>query len=362
MKIIITGGHHSSALPVISLLEKEHPKVALYWFGHRYSVMGNRSDTLEYIEVSKLGIPFFDIKAGKFYKTYNIKRLLRIPYGFFQTFYLLLKIRPNVILSFGGYLAVPTVITGWILGIPSVTHEQTVVVGYANKLISKFARKIMISWEESARYFPKEKTVYTGIPLRESLFQPVSDNFEFGNDLPVVYITAGKTGSHIINEVVEDSLDTLLEFCNVIHQCGDHSELKDYERLNEIFSGAVHKGRYYARKFVFENEIGEVFSKAEVVISRSGAHTTRELLEFKKLCILVPIPWVSHDEQNKNAQVLEDRGLAVVLDEKGLSPDLLVTAVKEQISKLSGRERTYPVFDGTPAEKIVATTLLYAKD
>ncbi|MFA6981930.1 MAG: glycosyltransferase [Patescibacteria group bacterium] len=361
MKIVITGGHHSSALPVISLMKKEHPEVELFWFGHRYSVLGNKADTLEYIEITGLGIPFFDIKAGKFYKTRNIIRLLRIPYGFFQTLFLLLKVRPNLILSFGGYLAVPTVMAGWFLGIPSVTHEQTVVVGYANKLISKFTKKVMISWEESAKFFQEKKTVYTGIPLRPSLFEVKSNSFVFGNDLPVVYVTAGKTGSHLVNKVVEKSLEELLEFCNVIHQCGDHSELKDFERLSEKFSSTNHMTSYIARKFVFEDEIGEVFSKADVIVSRSGAHTIRELLAFKKSCVLIPIPWVSHNEQYENAKLLEERELAIVLDERELTSDVLINAIKEQIVKALKAEKFTPQFDDTPARKILETALLYAK-
>ena len=138
MKIVITGGHHSSALPVINNLRERFSDVEIYWIGHRYSMKGDINPTLEYKEITDLGIPFFDLKAGKLYKTYNLGRLLKIPLGLVQATFLLLKIRPDVILSFGGYLAAPVVIAGNALRIPSLTHEQTVTAGYSNKLISFF--------------------------------------------------------------------------------------------------------------------------------------------------------------------------------------------------------------------------------
>ena len=206
MKIVITGGHHTSALPVIGELKKRDSSIDIHWFGHKHTLLGSKSETLEYREITSLDIPFYDLKAGKLYRTFNPIRLLRIPYGVFQAFFLLLKTKPDVILSFGGYLAAPVVLAGWFLGIPSLTHEQTVVTGYSNKFISRFVKKIMISWKESAKYFPKDKVMYTGLPLRKEIFDTSSDSFESENSFPTIYITAGKTGSHNINEATKEIL------------------------------------------------------------------------------------------------------------------------------------------------------------
>jgi len=334
MKIVITGGHHNSALPVIDILKKENAEI--YWFGHRHSLKGSKADTLEYKEITALNIPFVELSAGKFYKTYDPIRLLKIPFGFFQAFYYLLKIRPKAILSFGGYLAVPVILAGWVLGIPSVTHEQTVVLGWANKLISKFAKKILISWEESEKYFPKNKVVYTGIPLRESVFASQSNHFDVNKKLPTIYITGGKTGAHKINEFIGKILMELLEVCNVIHQCGEHSVHRDDKKLEEIYKNLEEKprGKYFIRTFVFEDEIGEVFEKADLVVSRAGAHIINELLALEKPCILIPIPWVSHNEQYKNAKVLEEYGLAEILAEKDLTPENFLGILKGMLSDL----------------------------
>jgi UDP-N-acetylglucosamine--N-acetylmuramyl-(pentapeptide) pyrophosphoryl-undecaprenol N-acetylglucosamine transferase len=146
--------------------------------------LGDTNTTFEYREITSLGIPFYELHAGKVYKTLNIKRLLKVPYGFFQAFYLLLKIRPNVIVSFGGYLAVPAVVAGWFLGIPSLTHEQTVVSGYANKAVAFFVKKILITWPSSEKYYPKNKVEIVGLPLRKEIFEKKSNNININADLP----------------------------------------------------------------------------------------------------------------------------------------------------------------------------------
>lgn len=331
MKIVLTGGHHSSALPVIKELRNRYENLEIFWFGHKHSIKGNKNETLEFKEIKALNIPFYDLKAGKFYRTFDLARLAKIPFGFFQSLFWLIKIRPEIILSFGGYLAVPTVLAGWVLGIPSITHEQTVVAGYANRLISKFVKKIMYSWESSANNFSPEKAIFVGLPLRDEIFEVKSDNFSVNTVLPTIYITAGKTGSHKINKVVEESLEGLLNFYNVIHQCGDLSFDNDYERLSCVKNG---RGKYYPRKFVFVNEIGEVFNKADLIISRAGAHIIYEMLCLQKPALLIPISWSSHNEQFKNAENMKNIGLAEILEEKDLSAENLVLSVKKMLDNM----------------------------
>ncbi len=334
MKLVITGGHHTGALPIIHKLKEKEPDIKIYWFGHKHSLIHDKNPTLEYQQITELGIPFVDLKAGKLYRTFNIGRLLKIPLGFFQALFLLLKIRPDIILSFGGYLAVPVVLAGWVLRIPSVTHEQTVVSGYANKLISRFAKKVLISWPQSAKYFPKEKIVHTGLAVRDSIFTMKSDAFTFANGLPTVYITAGKTGSHKINGAVLAQMEELLQTCNIIHQTGDYSEFNDFEKLlkkyNDIKAKAV--GSYYARKFVDENEIGEAFNISNLVVCRAGAHIIADVLALEKPALLIPIPWVSHNEQNENAKVVVESGLGSILSEDNLAK--LAQSVKEMLADI----------------------------
>ena len=335
MKIVITGGHHSSALPVIKKLKKEHKDVKIFWIGHKYSQKGNKNPTLEFIEITDLKIPFYDLKAGKFYKTYDPFRLIKIPFGFVHALYLLLKIRPDLILSFGGYLAVPVVLVGKFLGIKSLTHEQTVVVGYANKVISKYVDKILISWPQSEKFFPKAKVVYTGLPLRDEIFEGGNNKIELNDKLPTIYITGGKTGSHGLNLLFLDILDELVEFCNVIHQCGDNSEFDDDTQLERKYHKFIDKpGKYIVKKFTLKDEIGEIFTKSKLVVARSGAHTVSEIIALEKPALFIPISWVSHNEQYKNAEMVKDLGLAEIMDEEGLTSIRLLNKIKDMLANI----------------------------
>ncbi|MBI2414695.1 glycosyltransferase [candidate division WWE3 bacterium] len=346
LKIVITGGHHSSAMPVIEELKKYEKKnlvsLGITWIGHKHSLLNDKNTTLEYREITSLGIPFYELNAGKVYRNFNLKRLLKVPLGFIQAFFLLLKLKPTVILSFGGYLAVPIVVCGWLQGVPSLTHEQTIVSGYANKFIAKFVKKILISWPQSANYFDKDKIVETGIPLRTEIFTPKSNNFVSTNNLPTIYITTGKSGSHTINTIIGECLGEILGFCNVIHQTGDYSKTNDFEQLEQIYkklksfkNEASFKGIYFLRKFVLADEIGEAYSKANLVVGRAGAHTVAEILALRKIALLIPISWVSHNEQFENAKFAASCGLVQILEEKDLDSKTFVSTLKLMLLNIS---------------------------
>lgn len=359
VKIVFVGGHHTPALAVFAALHRKfkirNSKFEFFWIGHKYSMWGDKSVSAEYQEVTARGIPFFDLKAGKLYRTFHPLKLLRLPFGFLQAFYYLLKIRPQLIVSFGGYLAPPVVIAGWLLGIPSVTHEQTVVGGWANRLVARFAKKVFVTWEESLKFFPKEKTVVTGNPIRPAIFKKTQIH---SPKLKTLYVTGGKQGSHLINEVVREALPQLLKKYNVIHQCGRSSVYNDFDTLRSQLSTLKSdlRSRYLLKDYFTEEEIGAVFAIADVVVSRAGANIVYELAALGKPAILVPIPWVSHDEQRQNAQILVDAGLAVIIEEEDLTSQSLVAQIDDLFANLErfkeGGQRARKLIKLDAAEKL----------
>jgi len=329
--LVITGGHHTSALEVARQLKRDNWRVV--WFGHRHSMWGDASDSSEYREVTAAGIKFYNLYAGKFYRTYNPLKLIRIPIGFIQSLLLLLLLRPDGIVSFGGYLAVPVVITGWLLGIPAITHEQIVSAGVANRAISFFVKKIAVTWPSSLSHYPPHKTVLVGLPLRSGI-KPKKTK----HSLPLVYITGGKQGSHLINKAIFDILPELLKKYKVIHQTGTSTLFNDLEK-----SQAITNDNY--QSFGFDSQKGiQALQEADVVVGRAGAHTVYELGVLGKPCVLIPIPWVYH-EQEKNAQVLEKAGLAIVIPESKLTGELLLTSI-ETAHKIKPYPLNLPL-DGT---------------
>ncbi|MEA2020363.1 MAG: UDP-N-acetylglucosamine--N-acetylmuramyl-(pentapeptide) pyrophosphoryl-undecaprenol N-acetylglucosamine transferase [Patescibacteria group bacterium] len=334
-KVVFTGGHHTSAVAVIDELKKSQglaDKVQIYFIGHRYSMHQEEIRSAEYCEIRGRGIPFYNLHAGKLYKTVNLWEWLKVPYGFVQALCILLRLRPSLIFSFGGYLAAPVVFAGWVLGIPSVTHEQTVVAGWANKFAARFAEKIFISWPQSGKFFPRKKVTFTGLPLREEIVALAQSSAwkSSPREDPVLYITGGKQGSQVINQTVANCLEDLLSQFFIYHQTGflDFAEFK--KRAEKLPPGL--EGRYMVSDYYSEKEVAEIYKKAMVVVGRAGAHTTYELAALGKPAVLVPIPWASHNEQEKNARLLEQVGLARVLPQDKLNKERLLQLCLKQAS------------------------------
>ncbi len=307
--LVFTGGHHTGALEVAKRLKEKGWKIV--WFGHKHSMWNDTSHSSEYTEVTEAGIEFHDLLAGKFHHTYNPLKLIRIPWGFIQALCLLLILKPQGIVSFGGYLAVPTVIMGWILGISSITHEQTITQGWANKLISKFVKKIAVTW-------PDGKGIVVGLPLRKEILKVKKNKLE----KPLLFITGGKQGAVTINRVIFEALSDLLKNYDVLHQVGNNTEYGDWETAKKIKLEG-----YKAVEFLNSEKQAQALADAEIIIGRSGAHIVYELGYLGKKSILIPIPWVSHNEQFLNAQILVNSGNAVLLPQDQLTKNNLLEAI-----------------------------------
>ncbi len=316
--IVFTGGHHNSALVLAKLLCKRGFKII--WFGHKHTMFREKSLSAEFLEVKEAGIPFIELKTGKFYRTLNPLILAKIPFGFFQAFSLLIKYKPSLIVSFGGYLSVPVVLAGWFLKVPSVTHEQTTTIGVANKLISFFAKKIFLTWDSSKKFFPENKLKVVGLPVRKELLNLKKEKSFFQEKLPTILILGGKQGSHILNQTIMENLTFLLQKYNLIHQTGFSQKTKDFEKLKNIKKGlsVKLKKRYVVKPYFFKKELVQVLKITDLVISRSGAHIVYELALMGKPAVLIPYPWSYQKEQEFNARLLADNGGALLLEQKNL--------------------------------------------
>src|SRR3990167_5082544 len=156
MKILVTGAHFTTAVAVIEELKnlpagrQEQKDIDIVYVGRKTTREGDSSHSVESQVLPQLGVKFISIITGRLQRAFTIytfSSLLKIPIGFLQSFFILLKEKPDVILSFGGYVAVPLVIAGWLLSIPIIIHEQTLVSGLANTISSFFADKVAVSFE-----------------------------------------------------------------------------------------------------------------------------------------------------------------------------------------------------------------------
>ncbi len=328
-KIIITGGHVTPALSVMSELKLRNWECI--YVGRTHALEGDKTQSEEMRIVVKEGYKFIPITTGRLQRQitrYTLISLLKIPIGIIQAFIILLQNKPQVILSFGGYVGLPIVLAGWCLGIPIVTHEQTLSPGLANRLSARFAKVICVSWPALSKKFPKKRFVYTGLPVRKEIFQ-INKQINIQSNKPVIYITGGNLGSHSINEVVEKNLPQLLKTYTIIHQCGKAMNEFDYKRLINLKNQLPKdlKDNYYVYTYIDKEFIGDVFRRCDILISRAGANIIYEIIALHKLAILIPLPWSGMKEQEINAKFLTDHQAGVTIEQKNLSGEILLKQI-----------------------------------
>jgi len=327
-KIIITGGHFTPAIALIEEIKKSQESWEIFYFGAKRVLADSKQNSYEFETINKIkNIGFINFKAGKIQRKLKSKfliNLIKIPFGFINGFYQVLRINPDIVVSFGGNLSVPIVFSAWLMAIPSITHEQTSTIGLANKINSLFVKKFAVSFPNLVTKIIKNKGVFVGNPVRPQIFKKSlpkkSEIYKKiqKNKKPVIYITGGKTGSRIINQSIKKIINELTKTFFVIHQFGLDEKTQLFETKN-----------YLPLRFVSADEIGGVLNKAKIVISRAGANIVFELLALKKPAILIPIPWASENEQKKNALFLKRQGLAEIISQKELSPLKLMKTVRK---------------------------------
>lgn len=336
MKIVLIGGHLAPALSILEALPKD---TQVLFIGRKYALEGDDALSLEYKAITSLNVPFIGLNTGRLQRKitkFTLSSLLKLPLGIVKSFFILIRFRPDVVMGFGGYVSIPVALCAFMLRIPVVIHEQTMEAGFANRLISRFAKKICISWQTSRKYFPKNKVILTGNPIRKfPIFNPQFSIFN--NKLPTIYITGGSSGSHFINVLIEGIVKELLRKFNLIHQAGDAHEYSDYDRLDQLRKSLPEKFRdnYVLEKFIDPSEIGELISSSSLIISRSGMNTITELIYFEKPAILIPLPFSQKNEQLKNARFLEKIGLGIVLQQPELNGKKLLSAVNKMFKNIS---------------------------
>ncbi|WP_306796643.1 UDP-N-acetylglucosamine--N-acetylmuramyl-(pentapeptide) pyrophosphoryl-undecaprenol N-acetylglucosamine transferase [Nocardia sp. XZ_19_369] len=320
-----TGGHIYPALTAIRTLRVKlaatDRQLEVLWIG--------AAGSLESRVAAAEGVRFESVATGKIRRAANLLKLLsrsnitdmcRVPLGVVQAYRLLVRFGPDVVLTTGGYVAVPTGVGSWLARRRLVVHEQTVRLGLANRLLSRLASRVTLSSESSLsllRGKVRRSAVVTGNPVRAELFGGDAEGAVavlalqgFDRSLPTVYVTGGAQGAVQINRVVREVLPWILERANIIHQCGK-SSIEDLIEHAATLAPEL-SGRYLVTEFVGP-ELADVFALADVVVSRSGAGTIAEITALGKAAVLVPLASAAGNEQAHNAAALAERGAAVAL-------------------------------------------------
>ncbi len=363
MKLLIAvggGGHFSPALAVIKQLPQDWHVLIV---GRKYAFEGDSALSLEYQTAQQLGIPFKTITSGRLQRKFSKRTaasLMKVPVGGVQALRIVKEYNPDVVLSFGGYVTVPVAFAAKAFRIPVVVHEQILHAGLANKIVSKIADKVCISWEASRKDFPKKKIVFTGNPIREEFLAALKESSNQQASRPTIYITGGSGGAHGINKLVEGCLEELLESYYVIHQTGDAQEYRDFQRLADKtgeLSESLRK-RYVLKKFIRPDDVVTLMCAADLVVARAGINTVTELLYLGKPCLLIPLPYGQKGDQKENALFVQRVGIGKYADQESLTARNFLETIQDMIVDLptykEHAREAHDLIHTDAAQKIIA--------
>lgn len=343
--LFVGGGTLGPVTPLLALAEQCKEKK----FGEVVGLVGTRN-IAEKIMAENAGLNFFSVTAGKWRRYGDWRNLLAplaVLIGFFESLFLLGRLRPTVIFSGGSFVGVPVIFAAWILRIPTVTHQQDLCPSFANRLMAPLVKKITVTFPESVKFFPKNKTVVTGNPIRASLFAGdtvrAREIFHLETGWPTVFVFGGGTGARDLNQVVIQALPELTKFCQVIHSTGIGK--------NEL-SGKQNNPRYHPFELLTK-EMADAYAVADLVISRAGIGAISELAALGKAVVLVPLP----GHQEENACYLEKKNAARVILQSELTPQNLTRFIEDLIRNQTGlsnlRENVKKISPPDAVQKIV---------
>ncbi|GAB3146498.1 undecaprenyldiphospho-muramoylpentapeptide beta-N-acetylglucosaminyltransferase [Micromonospora sonneratiae] len=325
-----TGGHTYPALTTIRTLRARLAEAGaepeLLWVGVAHG--------LEAKIARQENVPFKAITTGKLRRSPNLRELgrniadaFRIPLGVLQAIMTVVRTRPAVVFSTGGYVCVPIGVAAWLTRRPLVMHEQILTLGLANRILAQLATRILLSHESSVEHLParaRSRAVVTGNPIRPEVLAgnraAALAAYGLDPDLPLVFVTGGAQGALQVNNLVAEILPDILPGCQVLHQCGEYS----FTRMQEVAAAlpGYLRDRYRVVDYV-HGELPDVLAAADIVVARSGAGTVAELTALGKACVFIPLIPTGGDEQRRTARHLADAGAARMLAGPDATPDRL---------------------------------------
>lgn len=330
MHIVFTGGgtagHVMPNLPLIKRFQER---------GWRVSYIGSGAQ-MERKLLSSSEVDYRVVCTGKLRRYLTFKNILdavKVFIGIVQAFWLVRRLRPDIVFSKGGFVAVPVVLGSWLNRVPVVVHESDLSSGLANKISYPVARKICVTFLETAKHLPEHKTVCTGALVRAEIAcgnAPAGRDFcGFSEEKPILLVMGGSQGAAKINETVGAALPELLRSFQLVHLCGAGNLVAAYDGLAGY------------RQFEFLGApLFNVLAAADLAISRAGSNSLLELLVLRLPHLLVPLGTTgSRGDQLENAAMAEQNGWSLVLQEEDLSVDSLVSRVQQlQLERLQRQQ------------------------
>ncbi|TCZ79903.1 undecaprenyldiphospho-muramoylpentapeptide beta-N-acetylglucosaminyltransferase [Paenibacillus albiflavus] len=278
-------------------------------------------------------VHYHAISTGKLrrYLDWNhLKDPFKVIKGCYQAYRLIRKIKPDVIFSKGGFVAVPVVVAGWLNKIPVIMHESDLTPGLANRISFPLAEKLCVTFPETVEQLASPKAVYVGAIVREEIMHGDREQgmrfSQMQRVKPIIMVMGGSLGASSINQAVRTHLHTLLQRYQIIHICGKGN-------LDPSHDAACYKQYEYVNE-----ELADLLAITDIMISRAGSNSIFEFVSLHKPMLLIPLPKESsRGDQILNAESFAKAGYCEVLADNQLSGDLFV----KTIDKLYDNRFTY---------------------
>jgi UDP-N-acetylglucosamine--N-acetylmuramyl-(pentapeptide) pyrophosphoryl-undecaprenol N-acetylglucosamine transferase len=316
MRVILagggTGGHVIPGLAIAQQLKKDYAAEVLFIGtsrGMENRLVPTAGFALRLVEVGAL---------NRVSLATRVKTLFALPRAVWQARGMLREFKPDVVIGVGGYASGPAMLAAALGGFPTIAFEPNVVPGFANRAIARWVSQAAVQFEETGRYFKRFQV--TGVPVRPAFFEIAGQRT--GDPRPTLLVFGGSQGAHAINQAMIHALPMLrerMQNLRIIHQTGE----RDFAETQSAYQRAGVDAEVSA----FIQDMPGYFSRADVVLCRSGASTVGEIAAAGKPAIFVPFPRAADDHQKVNAQALERAGAAVLLEESQLTGERLAEAV-----------------------------------
>lgn len=354
-----TGGHIYPALAIANELKARFPEAQFLFVG--------ASDRMEMEKVPQAGYDIKGLWISGMQRKLTIKNLmfpLKLVASLIKARNIVSVFKPDIAIGTGGFASGPLLQVAASKGIPTLIQEQNSLPGITNKLLAKKVNKICVAYDGLERFFPKEKLIKTGNPIRQDLLQidakteEAKSYFKLEQDKITLLVLGGSLGAKRINELIEaELLFFKTQHVQVIWQCG-----KFYYEKYKGFSTNKH-----VQVHEYLNRMDLAYAAADVIISRAGASSVSELCVVGKPVVFIPSPNVAEDHQTKNASAIAQKEAAVLLKEPELETDfepVFVQLLKseERRHQLSENIKTLALPDATKdivdeVEKLLQMTI-----
>jgi UDP-N-acetylglucosamine--N-acetylmuramyl-(pentapeptide) pyrophosphoryl-undecaprenol N-acetylglucosamine transferase len=328
MKIIIsgggTGGHVFPAIAIADAIKKLRPDADLLFVG--------AEGKLEMEKVPKAGYPIEGLWISGFQRSLTLRNLMfpvKLIHSWWKARQIVRRFRPDVAVGVGGYASGPTLNATGAFGIPTVLQEQNSYPGVTNKILAKKAAKICVAYDGMEQFFPKEKIVLAGNPVRSEVFQNLENKrqegityFGLSETKQTIFVFGGSLGARTLNEALAAGRQILNENrqVQVLWQCGRF--------YHENFKNSETAQLPTVKILPFIDRMDLAYAAADVVIGRAGALSISEMCLVGKPSILVPSPNVAEDHQTKNALALVEKDAALMVKDAAAKDELIWTALE----------------------------------